>query len=264
MSWAFVTVTFNSSAHLSRYWSDLLSDHPDIEWIVVDNASTDSSAALARDYGAQVFPLSQNHGFAYANNRGLERVESEHVLFVNPDIYVPAGADLSLLQRWEGSLVAPRLLNTDGSVQDNARGLPYLSRKVRNRLPKWVEPHPDYVRTALCSPTRIAWAMGAALGGRTDDFRAIQGWDENYFLYYEDHEIGLRAWKHGLEVVHEPAVELVHEWQRATTSLDRTAWRLELASMRTFYSAYPALLSTRARLPEALERVREAQWSLAQ
>lgn len=261
MSWAFVTVTYNSGAYLSKYWTDLICHHPDVEWIVVDNASGDSSVELARTMGARVVPLPQNRGFSYANNRGLDIVESDHVLFLNPDIFVPPGTDLGVLERWPEALVAPRLLNTDGSVQDNARGLPFLSRKVRNRLGRWVDPHPDYVRTDLADPTRIAWAMGAALGGRTEAFRAIGGWNEDYFLYYEDHEIGLRAWSRGLEVVHEPAVALMHEWQRATTALDRAAWRFEVDSMRTFYRSHPALLTTRARLPHDLRRIQDAQWS---
>ena len=263
MSWTFVTVTYNSAQHLTRYWSDLSEHHPDVEWIVVDNASRDSSAELARALGAQVVELPHNRGFSYANNRGLELVKSQRVLFLNPDIFIPRDTDLRALERWPDALVAPRLLNTDGSVQDNARGLPFLSRKVRNRLGRWVDPHPEYVRTDVAESTYIAWAMGAALGGAAAAFREIGAWNEDYFLYYEDHEIGLRAWSRGLRVVYEPAVTLEHEWQRATTALDRAAWRFELDSMRTFYRAHPALLTSSCKLTTVLELVRDGQLSPA-
>lgn len=260
MGWAFVTVTYNSRAHLLRHWTQFASMHPDSEWIVVDNASSDGSADLAASLGAHVVRLSQNTGFAHANNRGLRRVASSHVMFVNPDVSIPADLSLAPLERWKNALVAPRLMNVDGSVQDSARGLPYLSRKIRNRLGERIGPHSDYVRRDLATPTRIAWAMGAAVGGPTDLFRTIGGWNDDYFLYYEDHEIGLRAWETGAQVIYDPRVEFVHEWQRATTSFERAAWSFEVRSMRTFYRQYPSLLSTLLPLPKTLTNVRNLQW----
>lgn len=260
MSWSLVTVTYNSRDYLERHWASFREWHSSVDWIVVDNASLDDSAGLAASLGARVVRLPRNAGFSFANNVGLSHVRSSHVLFVNPDIEVPEGTDFAPLERWKEALVAPALLNEDGSIQDSARGLPYLTRKVRNRLGRRVGAHRDYVRQGPTCPTRVAWVMGAALGGETATLRSIGAWNEDYFVYYEDHEIGLRAWQRGLEVIYDPNVRLVHEWQRATKSFRLSPWTLEVRSMLTFYRAFPGLLAPGFRLPDGLSRVRNMQW----
>lgn len=161
-------------------------------------------------------------------------------------------------------MVAPQLLNPDGTRQENARGLPHLSAKLANRglrLPG-VEPD-DYARADLTVPTYIAWAIGAAVGGPTSLFRSLGGWDERYFIYYEDHDIGLRSWRAGHPVVLDPGVQWVHEWQRETTRLRWSPWRHELRSARVFYREYPSLLRRRSGIEPGLQELQEALWQPA-
>lgn len=246
-SWSVVTVTYNSLDHLIPERKGRRGDR-DFQWIVVDNSSTDGTVARAREVADVVIESGGNRGFSYGNNLGLEAVDTDYVVFVNPDVTL-AGED------WQGpleetigrinGLVAPQLLNSDGSEQANARGIPYLSAKVRNRARPGSGKGEEYARTGFDEPTYIGWAMGAALAGRTDVVRSIGGWDDKYFLYYEDHEIGLRAWREGLTVALDPRVRWTHDWQRATTGPSLWAWRAEFASMKTFYGEFPELFRRR-------------------
>jgi len=247
--WTLVTVTYNSAAHLRESWGR--ASFGNARWIVVDNASTDDSVEVAESLGADVIRLPENVGFGAANNVGLAATTTKWVAFVNPDVTVsgPEGLRRLASVSWaNGALIAPQLLNNDGSEQPNARGLPFLAHKFANRSVRIPGARlEDYVRTGLGGPTYCAWAIGAAIGGEADTFRELGGWDERYFIYYEDHDMGLRAWDAGFPVVVDPEVRWVHQWQRATKRLRWAPWKHELRSARRFYATYPELLGRRAR-----------------
>lgn len=250
--WTLITVTYQSVDYLRRHWVD-----PDREvtWIAVDNGSTDGSTDFLQTHADRLIVLPDNPGFATANNAALAEVTTPYVAFVNPDVRVPAQGWQDRLARMVDAtqgLVGPQLTNTDGTEQPNARGLPYLAAKVANRTGTGDDGL--YTRTSLTEPTYCAWLMGAAVTGATEVVRRLGGWNSDYFLYYEDHDLGLRAWRAGVPVVVDPAVRWRHDWERATTRLDRRAWGWELRSMKTFYRAYPELLS------RCLGQAREDQW----
>lgn len=246
--WSLVTVTHNSAATLRECWA--AAEVGAAEWVVVDNASSDDSVEVARALGARVVPLARNLGFGAANNIGLTAVRRPWVAFVNPDVRIdePDGlARLAALSRAHGALVAPQLLNPDGTEQPNARGLPYLASKLAHRgLPIPGAETRDYARTGLTGPTYVAWSIGAAVAAPTEVFRRLGGWDERFFIYYEDHDLGLRAWAAGVPVLVDPQVRWMHQWQRATTRPDPKAWRHEARSAVRFYRRYPHLLVRRS------------------
>lgn len=251
-SWSLITVTYNSAEALTRHWDG---DLPaDVEWLVVDNASIDGSAEVAGSRGASVTTLDRNGGFSVANNVGLGAATGAYVAFVNPDVTVDFATLNRLAARIDecGGLVAPQLLNPDGSLQPNARGVPFLVDKLANRgvaLP--FSKLDDYVITGgPGAPTAepIVWSIGAALAGRVETFRTLGGWDERFFIYYEDHEIGLRAWKKGIPVWIDRSIQWRHGWDRATTRASLPHWRHELASAWSFYRMYPGLLLPTTRM----------------
>jgi N-acetylglucosaminyl-diphospho-decaprenol L-rhamnosyltransferase len=133
--WSVITVTKDSAGDLRQFWN---SDIPDnVEWIVVDNASTDGSVELARELGATiVVPLKENRGFAAACNVGLSLATAELTAFANPDVevrYKELGKFSEILAV-EEVLIAPQLLYPNGKIQHNGRGNPHLSNKVLGRL----------------------------------------------------------------------------------------------------------------------------------
>jgi GT2 family glycosyltransferase len=236
-----ITVTYNSAETLRRCWGDVALPEG-VEWIVVDNASQDGSPSVARELGAKVVQMGVNSGFSAANNAGLDRAAGEFIGFLNPDVR-PDLAGLGTLAATaldNGGLVAPQLLNADGTEQPNGRGYPLLSAKVRNRI------RGDDTRYLLRSPDDsarpVCWVMGAALFGWRADFERIGGWDPWFFLYYEDKDICLRAWEAGIPTLIVPSVRWQHGWARETSTLRLGPWRREVASMVKFYRRYPEFL----------------------
>jgi GT2 family glycosyltransferase len=236
-----VTVTYNSADVLRACWS--AADKP-FDWIVVDNGSQDSSADVAEQLGARVVRLSRNVGFATANNLGVRQSAGPYLLFANPDLVLEPGG-LNVLRAHldvYGGLVAPQLLSTGGEPQPNGRGLPYVTARLGNRR-VWPFSRLHAAYRVLAGPGEarwVCWLAGAAVAIRRSDFEAIGGWNERFFLYYEDIELGLRAWTHGLPVTVLGDVRWVHHWRRATNTF---RWsrehNLELKSARTFYGMHP-------------------------
>lgn len=237
--WSLITVTYNSAATLRRFWASGVP--AGVEWIVVDNASSDDSVAAAKELGASVVELKDNLGFSAANNRGLSVAQGKYVAFVNPDV-TPTWDSLTTLESTiedTGGLVAPQLLNADGSLQPNGRGAPLLAHKVLNRLTKGPRENGYQVLTQAGERRAAFWLIGAVIAGRTDTVRSLGGWNERFFLYYEDKEICIRAWQHGLKVVVDGRVRWTHGWARETSRFRLTPWLREFQSMATFYSLYP-------------------------
>lgn len=263
--WTFVTVTYNNAAQLRESWSDIdISGH---RWIVIDNNSTDDSATVAESLGAEVVRRPDNRGFSASNNIGLQMATSKWVAFVNPDLQL----DLDSLGRIEklssshSALVAPQLVNPDGSLQPNARGFPTVPQKFANRgLGARRIDTSRYVQTSFEAPTYIAWAMGAAVCGSRDIFTELGGWDSSYFIYYEDHDLGLRSWLSGHPVILDPASRWTHAWQRETTKFKFAPWKHELRSAMTFYRGYPELLRSRRHYESGrFARLASALWKPA-
>jgi N-acetylglucosaminyl-diphospho-decaprenol L-rhamnosyltransferase len=242
--WSVITVTYNSAAPLRQCWTGRAKPY---DWIVVDNASQDSSPAVAEQLGARVMRLPQNVGFATANNAGVRASTNEYVLFANPDLEV-VPEDLDVLKAHldvYGGLAAPQLISAAGTPQPNGRGFPYATAKLGNRK---VWPlsalHSSYRLVAQPGEAIwVAWVMGAAVAARRTEFLRLGGWNERFFLYYEDHELGLRAWRRSACVAVLGDVRWTHHWGRATNSLRWSrAHTLELKAARVFYSMFPEFL----------------------
>jgi N-acetylglucosaminyl-diphospho-decaprenol L-rhamnosyltransferase len=221
---AVVTVTHNSEADLRRLLDsverELGGRRPRI--VVVDAASSDRSAALAAERGAEVVALERNVGFGAGCNAGLAAVEAPVTALVNPDVELLDGGLAELARRADtgGALHAPRLLNADGSVQDSAHPppgraddlvpalvpRPLLPPRLRRRYEPW--------RSDEATP--VGWAIAACLVARTELFRGLGPFDADAFLFYEDMELCLKAARAGVPTVLNPDIALRHLGGTAT------------------------------------------------
>lgn len=242
--WTLISVTYNSSEALRRFWAD--SPLPaSVRWIVVDNASTDDSITVARAAGAEVIALPHNIGFGAANNHGFQHVVSPYVGFVNPDVRVDFASltDLASVIDRTGGIVAPQLLNADGTVQPNGRGRPYLAHKILNRLSRSGRESEYRLYADDDSEREVAWLMGAVVLGARETFASLGPWDPHFFVYYEDSDLGLRAAAQGVPSLITGRSRWVHGWARETKKLAWGPWKREVPSMLKFYARYPCLLS---------------------
>jgi GT2 family glycosyltransferase/glycosyltransferase involved in cell wall biosynthesis len=215
-----VTVTHNSAAVLGGLLGSVERHLPGTSVIVVDCASTDDTVAVAGESkSARVIALDRNVGFGTACNRGLREVRAPVAALLNPDVelldssLLDAVAELSRSGSGE-RLIAPLVLNADGTRQDTVHPVPASGADLLLTL---VSPSalPPRAATALApwrssSPRRVGWAVGCALLAPTETLRRLGPFDERLFMYGEDLDLSLRAAREGVETWFWPAARVVH------------------------------------------------------
>lgn len=195
-----------------------------VEIVVVDNASNDGIAEYLGTEAPDVRVLrnSDNVGYARAVNRGLAESTGEFALVLNPDCVVHAGA-LERLHAWmrthpRCAVAAPRLLNSDGSVEWSARSFPTHLTFLFNRyslLTRLFPGNPWSRRYLLsdwdhASDRSVDWVSGAAMFVRRDAVREVGGMDEAFFMFNEDVDWCRRFKTAGWSVDYVAAAEVVH------------------------------------------------------
>lgn len=219
---AVVLVAWNSARHLG----DAVASVPgDVPVVVVDNASTDGSAEVARRARptAIVVASDRNLGFGPACNLGARTVDSETILFLNPDAALVDGrasldALLAALDADAGlAAVAPRLLG-EGQEAFQLRKLPTFGSLFReafllNRLfPRnpWLarERYRDRPRD---QPFDVEQPAAAALLVRRSAFEAVGGFDERFVpAWFEDVDLCARLLQSGRRIRYVPAARATH------------------------------------------------------
>ncbi len=219
-SLSLVTVTHDSAPELGALLDSVQRHLPGVRVIVVDCASRDASLAVAQARpGVTAIGLDENLGFGRACNLGLEHVTSPAVALVNPDVELLDGslltlADEALRADRPARLLAPRVLNGDGSLQDTAHAVPGgAADLVAALVPPAAVPGRAGVALApwrSATPRQVGWAVGCVLVARTDTLRALGPFDESIFLYGEDLELGLRARERGVQTWLWPSARVIH------------------------------------------------------
>ena len=180
-----VIVTHQSAKHLPGCIGAL---PPGVRTIVVDNASTDGSAEVARRLGCEVLRNAENDGFARAVNRAArEKVHATKMLLLNPDAHVsePDLERLLAAVAEDGVAVAgPRLQHPNGEDQRPWWDFPSPSRAWKEALGLHRLRSPDFARSA-----DVPFLVGACFLVRTAAFRAVGGFDERYWLYGEEADL---------------------------------------------------------------------------
>jgi N-acetylglucosaminyl-diphospho-decaprenol L-rhamnosyltransferase len=232
---AIVTVIHDSAPELPRLLDSVERlPEPRPRLIVVDSGSADRGAALAAERGAEVVALEGNLGFGAGSNAGIERVSEPVTALVNPDVEL-LDDGLARLARDAlagGALLAPRLLNADGSVQDSAHPLPgRLGSLVPAVLPRRLLPT-RFEPWRGGAPRRVGWAVAACIVGRTDELRALGPFDPDAFLFYEDMELCLAARRAGIATIYRPDVAVRHLGGTSTGRALTEDYDLELRARR--------------------------------
>jgi N-acetylglucosaminyl-diphospho-decaprenol L-rhamnosyltransferase len=212
-----VTVIHNSADDLERLLASVeRSLRPRPRVIVVDSGSRDNGAEVAGSYGAEVISLGGNLGFGAGSNAAVQRVTEPVTVLVNPDVELldDGLARLAADATQTDALLAPRLLNADGSLQDSAHPLPgTLEALVPAAVPRFLMPGPirrRYEPWRSSQPRPVGWAVAACLVARTALLRRLGPFDPDVFLFYEDMDLCLRAADLGVPTLLRPDVAVRH------------------------------------------------------
>ncbi len=202
-----------------------------IAFVVVDNASTEIDAhEFVTEYMPEAIVIlrQKNHGFGDSCNRGARDINAKYYFFLNPDTDISDVSVIDALYAFmtkypKVGIAAPRLKYMDGTVQETCR-----------RFPKWYTP---IVQRTNIFPTKLSdnhrneflmddfshnearmvdWVQGSAFMIDGDLYRELGGFDERYFMYFEDVDLCRQCWEKGRPVYYLPEVELFHEFTKGS------------------------------------------------
>jgi N-acetylglucosaminyl-diphospho-decaprenol L-rhamnosyltransferase len=216
-----VVVSYNSADELERCVAPLVAA-PGARVVVVDNASSDDTLAVAARLGVRSVALERNGGFARGCNEGWRGGDAPFVLFLNPDAQIDAASVDRLRAVLDSEprigAAAPRIVGDDGALAYSQRHFPRLRSGFAQalflhrvfRTASWTD---ELVRdpAAYQRPGEPDWVSGACVMVRRADLERLGGWDERFFLYREDIDLCRRLRASGLGIRFEPAAVAVHQ-----------------------------------------------------
>jgi N-acetylglucosaminyl-diphospho-decaprenol L-rhamnosyltransferase len=228
-----VIVNWNSGRQLAEClesFTAVARDRVATRITVVDNASSDGSCdALRSSLPLTVIRNRENRGFAAACNQGAAGSEADFLLFLNPDTRLSSGAlerPVQFLQSDANGgvgIVGVQLVDADGRVARNTARMPTPWSMIGNSLgldrlvPSVFPPH--FLSEWAHDETRaVDQVMGAFMLVRRPLFTALGGFDERFFVYFEDLDFARRAQARGFSSVYLASAQAFHRGQGTTAS----------------------------------------------
>lgn len=220
---AYVIVAYRSERDLDGCLDAIAADAPDdAQIIVVDNASPDASAEVARAHPSApvVIHCAVNSGFGNGSNAGATVSDREFVFFVNPDARLVSGATMALLEAADAepdvAALGPFILGPGGERGAlNAGFEPSLRSSIGHflfgaRVPlvgRWLPPLQLPAGPGVRHPD---WVSGAAIMVRRTRFQAVGGFDPSMFMYMEDVDLCRRLRAQGARIRYVPEACVHH------------------------------------------------------
>ncbi len=240
-------VNYNTCGHLRACLRSVKATC-DVPVIVVDNSSTDESASIVR----REFPnvtlhvMPRNVGYGGGANVAVSLCHTKYVLLLNSDTQIQNGTCDTLVRYLDEhpsvAIAGPRIVGMNGQVQPSTFHFPtpvhVLFQEIKlgvlfRQLPLFQNyslPGGKYGRTVA-----VPWVLGAALAIRRDAFNAVHGFDESYFMYYEEVDLCYRLRQSGWQVDWVSDATVLHAGA-ASTVQHRTAMNIKLyESLLRFY-----------------------------
>lgn len=241
----------------------------DHDTTIVDNASTDGTAALARQRwpAVRVIDAGANVGFAVANNIGIRSTSGELVLLLNPDTRVPAGSVDTLVAvldaRPDAAIAGPRLVDGSGRPELSFGAMMSPLAELRQKVlvagnDRRIPVISGLVDRLTREPREVDWVSGACLLVRRVDAEAAGLMDERYFIYAEDVDFCAAVRARGRKVLFNPAAEVIHLRGLSAAAARSVTERAYRRSQVAFYEKHHpgwapflrAYLKLRGRLPD--------------
>jgi GT2 family glycosyltransferase len=217
-----VIVNWNGAHHLRVCLPSLLKQsHQPLDIIVVDNGSSDDSAAVTREFHARWLPLAENAGLAPALNQGAAIAEGQFLLFVNNDMRFDPGFVAALLEPFSSD---NRIFATDGMQYYWEGSEPaHLAARLTKHPPRGhasVELVPGlfFYQQAVSEAETVFMASAACMLVRKSVFLEIGEFDRRLPMGYEDAEICWRAVTLGWKVVYVPKAICWHRVGSSSSS----------------------------------------------
>lgn len=206
-----ITVNYKTQKYLSKLLDSIQENvKQDIEHIIVDNNSGDNLDELATKYPfVKVIYNQHNSGFGGGINLGAKEAKGEYLYFLNPDTYLLS--DVVKTQKEildanpKSAMVGGNMTKSDGTSQDYQYGSEptLIDTFLMSKKHEQLQMTNDKVQ-------QVDWVSGGAMMMKAKVFEEVKGFDERFFMYFEDIDISKRIQQAGYEIYWTPDAKLFH------------------------------------------------------
>lgn len=202
---------------------------------VVDNASNDGTA----DYIKRVYPWArmienkENIGFGRGHNLVIKNIHSKFHIIVNPDISIPENtiseAIYYISMHDDIAVVTPFVMNTDGTQQFLPKRNPSMKYMIgglfETKFAFCRRLRDEYTmkNVTITEPIDVEFCTGAFMITRSDALHTVGGFDEKYFLHFEDADLTRELCRIG-RAVYNPDIKVIHQWHRENKKINKSFW----------------------------------------
>lgn len=221
-------VTYNNMKTIKKTLDTLFEYTGDVEFklYIVDNGSVDGTVDFIRDNysdkNIEIIEMNANVGFGAGHNVAIGKTGADYHAIINPDLVFVENAVKKMADYMEDNkdigLLSPRICFPDGRNQILGKRNPQMKYLVASRMRKGDEPSRLLQEYAMLDkdlsvPTDIENASGCFMFVRTSVLKQVGGFDERYFMYFEDADLA-RTINEISRVVYYPEAIVNHVWGR--------------------------------------------------
>jgi len=240
-----ITVSYNSEDFIENFIKSVLKFKPEnSELIILDNNSSDKTIDVLKKYDGKLKLVRslENLGFSKGNNRAVKEADGDYLFFLNPDTELTEPID-ELIKFYEenpsAGLVAPKLVMGNGQVQASVKKLPTIWGAIKEYVFGIQNAYSEYAPKEN-SPIEIESVNGAALLIKKEYFEKLGGFDQKFFLYYEDVDLCQRIRAFGKKIYYYPAVSIKHLVGATKSSQNR--YELNLKAAQIYHGKFAAFM----------------------
>jgi GT2 family glycosyltransferase len=243
-------VTYNNQGCIGKMLDSLYEHTKGVPFHIyaVDNGSTDDTVEIIRAYKDKVTLIEnkENTGFGKAHNAVLDKLDSRYHVIINPDVYLDYDVVTAIAEYMDRNddigIVSPKVRYPNGEVQMLPKRDPkfryLLSRRIPFNLFKKYRDEYEMSEKGTDETFDIEFASGCFMFIRTELLKKAGGFDERYFLYFEDADL-TRSVRKIARVQYNPQFYIFHSWERGGARSLRL-FCIQILSMFKYFKKWKA------------------------
>jgi N-acetylglucosaminyl-diphospho-decaprenol L-rhamnosyltransferase len=207
-----------------------------LELVLTENVPDSEQLVRSDSFPTEHIVNERPKGFGTNHNAAFKYCRTPFFCVLNPDIRLSSDPFPELTRVLSGpraGAVGPLIRNPEGSIEDSARLFPTPAALLR-KLFSGQAAGPDYAVDT--GPIAVDWIAGMCMLFRSETYKELRGFDERYFLYYEDVDLCRRLRQRGFAIIYSPRAEVIHYARRASRHNPRLAFHHALSMARYFLS----------------------------
>lgn len=205
---SFIIVNYNSTKELKKCLDDLcqINDASKCEIIIINNDIKPLSLPRYNFQHQIIHEVNKNIGYGAANNIGLKYVNNKTICFLNPDTHSFCTNIIEITRHLDNkTIIMPKICTETGNPEPWSVGLSIsFLQLLKNNIGLYKKPWLSNHKVS------VSWVSGAALFISTEFIQKLNGFDENFFLYFEDVDLCKRATTIGGKIYYLPQFNITH------------------------------------------------------